>query len=85
MQAINNVFNLTQLENGATFHKEQPPWEDKLGWPTLVRYSKCEGNVGSSMDTEFVDEYTRKFHLYRYFGACSILVCTILAFDGCRL
>ena len=72
-QCIQNAFNLSLLEQNATFDRHQSPWEDERNWPTLPRYGNCDGNVGFSATTERVEKTMEISSLYQMFGLVLLL------------
>ncbi|GFH46237.1 hypothetical protein CTEN210_02711 [Chaetoceros tenuissimus] len=85
LECVNNSFNLTLLEQNATFDKEQPPWEDESGWPTLTKYGSCDDDSGylRIVDIQYFAPREKRLSLYRYFGLFSLIVSLIVAIDKC--
>lgn len=82
LQCVNDAFNLTLLEQNVTFDKEQPPWEDKSGWPTLTKYGSCDdesGNPHSIDDVQYFAPREKRALLYRYFGLFSLILSLVVA------
>ena len=83
LQCVKNTFNLTLLEQNATFDKEQPPWEDESGWPTLTKYGSCDDRGYLLSDVQYFAPREKRLALYRYFGLFSLIVSLIVTIDKC--
>lgn len=85
LRCVNDAFNLSLLEQNATFDKEQPPWEDESGWPTLTKYGSCDDGSGylRTADIQYFAPREKRVSLYRSFGLFSLIVSFIVAIDKC--
>lgn len=93
-QCVEEAFDLSRLTTASSpsttkegekrplFNEDTPPWEeDDDGWPTVVRYGSCDGNVGLSSEVAFVDEQIALADVMWRFGTACLASCA-LAFVG---
>jgi len=83
LQCVNNTFNLTLLEQNATFDKDQPPWEDESGWPTLTKYGSCDDRGYRIQDVQYFAPREKRLALYRFFGLFSLIISLIVIIGKC--